>query len=277
MSRLHTRWMALALTLPFAAWAADAPVDPIDEVDKVRFVAGAVVTNTPIYWGQNERKFGLRPIVGLKWGRFRLSNSGAGSLIGESSAGGASTDLVNSDNWRLRAGLRLDRGRKIEGDSTNRLEDLPRVRSTVRGRLNLTHKLTNTASWNVGLNTDLLNRDGGTVVQLGVFERLTPPEWLSGLGGQWSVSAGLAAGDVTYMRSYFGVGPGAKRFAPYNPGAGLRNANVGLGWQRHFGDKQQWILFTGVGAQRLLGPAADAPFVQRLNSVTADIGLAYRH
>lgn len=277
MTRTTLACLVLAAQLPVAAFAAEVPANPVDEIDDVRYVVGVTAVNAPIYWGQTERKTGLRPFLALKWGRFRISNSGAGGLIGESNAGGASTDLLRTDSLRLRAGLRIDRGRKIDGDTTNRLEDLPRVRGTVRARLMATQRLSDTAAWNIGFNTDLLNRDGGTVVQLGVSERLHTPEWLQGLGGQWSVSAGLAAGDATYMRSYFGVAPGARRFAAYEPGAGLRNVNLGLSWQRHLGDKQQWVLFGGIGAQRLLGPAADAPFVQRLGSVTADFGLAYRH
>jgi MipA family protein len=269
--------LVLAAQLPVAALAADTPANPVDEIDDVRYVVGVTAVNGPIYWGQTERQTGLRPFLAVKWGRFRISNSGAGGLIGESNAGGASTDLLRTENLRLRAGLRIDRGRKIDGDSTNRLEDLPRVRGTVRARLTATHRLSDTAAWNIGLNTDVLNREGGKVVQLGVSERLRTPEWLQGLGGQWSVSAGVAGGDATYMRSYFGVAPGARRFAAYEPGAGLRNVNVGLGWQHHLGGKQQWVVFGGIGAQRLLGPAADAPFVQRLGSVTADFGLAYRH
>lgn len=277
MTRTTLACLVLAAQLPVAALAADVPANPVDEIDDVRYVVGVTAVNAPIYWGQTERKTGLRPFLALKWGRFRISNSGAGSLIGESNAGGASTDVLRTENLRLRAGLRIDRGRKIDGDTTNRLEDLPPVRGTVRARLTATHRLSDTAAWNIGLNTDLLNRGGGTVVQLGVSERLHAPDWLQGLGGQWSVSAGLAGGDATYMRSYFGVAPGARRFAAYEPGAGLRNANLGLSWQRHLGEKQQWVLFGGIGAQRMLGPAADAPFVQRRGSVTADFGLAYRH
>lgn len=268
--------IALVAALPCALLAAEAPVDPVEAVDDVRYVVGVTASNGPIYWGQTERHTGVRPFLAVKWGRFRISNSGAGGLIGESNAGGASTDLVSTDTWRVRAGLRLDRGRTIDGDTSNRLEDLPRVRGTLRLRLGATHRLTPTASLTGGLSTDVLNRDGGTVLQLSLYERLRTPPWLEGLGGQWSVSAGLAAGDATYMRSYFGIAPGARRFPTYAPSAGLRNADIGLGWQRTFGEKQQWVLFTGAGVQRLLGPAADAPFVQRLNSVTANVGLAYR-
>ena len=246
-------------------------------LDDVRYVVGLTAANGPIYWGQDERSTGLRPFVALRWGKIRISNSGAGGLIGEANAGGASTDLLDRDGWRLRAGLRIDRGRRIQDDSAGRLEDLSRVRGTLRGRLVLSHSLPHNAAWTMSIAPDLLGREGGTTLQMGVFKQLPTPDWLSGLGGQLSASADVAMGDRRYMQSYFGVPVGAQRFAPYSPGAGLRNAGVNLGWQRAFGNEQQWILFGGAGAQRLLGPAADAPFVQRKSTWTANLGLAYRH
>jgi outer membrane scaffolding protein for murein synthesis (MipA/OmpV family) len=52
---------------------------------------------------------------------------------------------------------------------------------------------------------------------------------------------------------------------------------LGLGWQRSFGEKQSWVLFGGTSLQRMLGPAADAPFIERKTTWSADLGLAYRH
>ncbi len=259
--------------------AADRP-QPVDEastLDDVRYVIGLTAANAPIYWGQTERSTGLRPFVALRWGKLRISNSGAGGLIGESNAGGASTDLLDRDGWRLRTGLRIDRGRRIQDDSEQRLSDLPRVRGTLRGRLVLTRTLPGNAAWSLTVAPDVLGREGGTTVQLGYYRQVPTPEWLSGLGGQWSVGADLNLGSRQYMQSYFGVPVGAQRFTPYDPGAGLRNASLGLGWQRQLDDDKHWVLFGGAAAQRLLGPAADAPFVQRQGTWTLNVGLAYRH
>jgi outer membrane scaffolding protein for murein synthesis (MipA/OmpV family) len=253
------------------------PVDEAASLNDARYVIGLTAANAPIYWGQSERSTGLRPFVALRWGKLRISNSGASALIGEANAGGASTDLLDRDGWRLRTGLRIDRGRRIQDDTEQRLSDLPRVRGTLRGRLVLTRTLPGNAAWSVALAPDLLGRDGGATLQLGYFRQLATPEWLSVLGGQWSVGADLNLGSKQYMQSYFGVPTGAQRFTPYEPGAGLRNASLGLGWQRQLDDDKHWVLFGGAAAQRLLGPAADAPFVQRQGSWTVNLGLAYRH
>ncbi len=274
-------WPALML-FPLVSCAAAAaehspPPDEAALLNEVRYVIGLSATNAPIYWGQDTRATGVRPFVALRWGKLRISNSGAGGLIGEANAGGATTDLMELDGWRLRAGLRLDRGRRIQDDPRGRLNDLPRIRGTLRGRLELSQSLPNDAAWTLAVSPDLLGRQGGTVLQTGLYKQLSTPEWLKPMGGQWSASADVAMGDRQYMQSYFGVPVGAQRFAPYSPGAGLRNVGVNLGWQRAFGNEQQWILFSGVGAQQLLGPAADAPFVQHKSTWTVNLGLAYRH
>jgi MipA family protein len=277
MNLFKLNGLALLSLLAGPAFAqGKSPADEAETLNDVRYVIGGVLANGPIYFGQQERGTGFRPMFALRWGKVRISNSGAGGLIGEGNAGGASTDVFSNQKWKVRLGLRLDRGRKIEDDTSNRLEDLPRVRGTLRGRFMVSHSLTTDSSVNLSVAPDLLGRDGGTTVQLGYFKRLPTPDWLEPLGGQWSLGAGLAGGDERYMRSYFGVLPGAKRFAAYKPEGGLRNANVGLGWQRAFGEKQQWVLFGGANAQRMLGPAADAPFIQRKNTWSADVGLAFR-
>ena len=279
------RGLALALLMALGGASARAeetskptgPVDQADALDDVRYVVGLTASNGPIYYGQTQRSTGFHPMFALRWGKVRLSSSGAGGLIGEANAGGASTDLLRSDRWLLRAALRIDRGRRIEDDTSNRLSDLPRVRGTLRGRLSLTRGLDADSSLSLTLSPDLLGRGGGTVMSLGYYRRLPDlDEWI-GFGGHWSMSAGISGGDDRYMNSYFGVPQGALRFPSYEAEGGLRDTTVGLGWQRAFGDKQQWVMFGGAGAQRLLGAAANAPFVERRNTWSANLGLAYRH
>lgn len=256
---------------------ASSPADQAESLNDVRFVVGGVLANGPIYFGQRERATGFRPMFALRWGKLRISSSGAGGLIGEANAGGASAEVLGGEGWNVRLGVRIDRGRRIESDSTGRLDDLPRMRGTLRGRISFSQRLGEQSSLSLNFAPDLLGREGGTLMQLGYFRRLHAPEWLEPLGGQWSAYAGLTAGDDQYMQSYFGIRPDARRFKPYEAEGGLRNASLGLGWQRAFGEQQQWVLFGGAGVQRLLGSAAKAPFVERQSSWTTEIGLAYRH
>ncbi len=274
--KLHSLLLLSLLVGPVLA-QTQAPVDEAEVISDVRYVVGAVLANGPIYFGQKERGSGLRPMFALRWGKVRFSSSGAGGLIGDGISGGASADVFSNQDWKVRLGLRIDRGRKIEDDSSNRLEDLPRVRGTLRGRLMVSHALSPDSSLSLSVAPDLLGREGGTTVQLGYYRRLPTPDLLTPLGGQWSLGAGLTGGDDRYMNSYFGILPGAKRFVAYKPEGGLRNANLGLGWRRTFGEKHAWVLFGGANLQRVLGPAADAPFIERKTTWSADMGLAYRH
>lgn len=270
-----------ALGLMGAAWAAaaaDAPPDPADSMASTRWVVGASLSNGPIYFGQDQCGSKLHGLFALQWGKLRISNSGAGGLIGEGLAGGASADVYSSPDWRVRLGVRLDRGRRIAGDSQDRLSDLTRVRGTLRGRIAVTRSLGAQDSISFTTAPDLLGRDGGTLMQLGYYRRLPwLDEALATLGGEWSLSGSLAGGDERYMKSYFGILPGAKRLALYAPEGGLRNLSLGLGWRRGFGEKQQWVLFGGANLDRLLDSAAKAPFVQRPTTWHASVGLAYRH
>jgi len=233
---------------------------------------GVRVGNAPVYLGQKERGYDLRPVLALSWARFRISNSGGSSLLGERGTGGASTDLLDDEDWRLTLGLRFDRGRDLGG--IERLRELPEVRATVRGRMGLTWHQTDTRDWTLALNPDLLKRGGGLLLQLSMNQRL--PEWEQALpiGGRWTALVSLAAADRRYQRSHFGVPAGLASFTAYEPGAGLRSLTLGLTWQREFG--RHWVGFGGSTLTHLLGPAADAPFIERNLDWGLNLGLAYR-
>ena len=233
-------------------------------------VLGLRVADGPVYFGQRERGQGLRPVLAVRWGRFQISNSGGSSLLGERSSAGASTDLLDDKDWRLTLGLRLDRGRDLR--SVTRLQDLPEVRATLRGRLALTWHKNPERDWTLALSPDLLDRGGGVLAQLGWNERL--PAWSGPVAGDWTAFANVVLGSGRYQRSYFGAPESQVRFVPYAPGAGLRNASLGLGWQRPAG--RHWVMFGGVALSSLLGPAADAPFVERRTDWGTNLGLAYR-
>jgi MipA family protein len=272
------RFPLCSLLLVSACHAAEAPRDETESLGDTRWVLGASLNEGPIYFGQRQRAAGVKTLFALRWRKLRISNSGAGGLLGDSVAGGASADVFQSRDWRVRLGLRIDRGRRIEDDGEGRLQDLERVRGTLRARLAVSHSAGEWGSWTFTAAPDLLDRDGGLLMQLGWYRRLPMlDEALPQLGGQWSLSAQLAGGDARYMVSYFGVPQGARRLSPYRPGAGLRNASLGLGWQRSFGAGDAWVLFGGTQVERLLGPAADAPFVERKAVLRFSLGLAYRH
>lgn len=259
-----------ALLLLAAALPAQAQID--DDDAPLRFLVGLRLENAPVYFGQIERDFKPHPVLALRWGRIRFSNSGGSALLGERGSSGASADLLQGTQWRANLGLRIDRGRSL--DKVERLHELPDVRSTLRLRLSVGYRPVPGRDFSLSVNTDLLGRNGGQQLQLGWTELLPSWDALSPIGGHWQVFTGIGGGSHRYMNSYFGV-PAGTRYTTYEPGAGLRDAWLGLGWKREL--SPSWVLTGGGAVSRLLGPARRAPFIERANAWAVDVGLAYRY
>jgi outer membrane protein len=69
----------------------------------------------PSYPGSTERSTGIRPVIGLEVGRYTISSGGGGSLLDfdlDARDSGVTAKLLQWENFRLSAGLRLDGGRK---------------------------------------------------------------------------------------------------------------------------------------------------------------------
>ncbi|HEY9109680.1 MAG TPA: MipA/OmpV family protein [Roseateles sp.] len=262
-----------ATVLASCASAASAQAAQGADED-VRYLLGTAVAVSPEYDGASRHKARLRPTWAVKFGRIRIAAGGGSALLGfgRTSAGdGASTQLVESDRWRLGLSLRVDSGRDSGDAGTTR--GLPDVKRTLRARLYASYALT--TDWNLGasLSQDVLGRKGGLVgsVDLGWrFYRSESTEWTTGIG--------VSAGNAQNLRSYFGVPASAVAASgkpAYEPGAGLRDVSIGVGFKHTF-DKH-WFVFGSVGASRLLGPAADSPLVQRATNEAAAVGVAWRN
>lgn len=238
-----------------------------------RIVLGANLVYAPEYAGASRHSLDLKPVWALQYGRVRISSSGAASVLGfgaDSPGAGASADLVQTDRFKLRLGLRLDHGRK-SSDSVD-LAGLPDVRNTVRGRVAASYALD--AHWTtaVSVSQDLLGRDGGALasLDLGYRAKLTAST-------QWSTGAGLTFGNSRYMQSYFGVPEGALRppqLPSFSPGAGLRDVHTGIGLMMTI--TPRWVAFGGAGYSVLLGDAASSPLTKGRGNWSASVGLAWR-
>lgn len=264
---------AAAAVLASCATAASAQATPEKDED-VRYLLGAAVSFSPEYDGANQHKARLRPVWAVRFGRIRIASGGGSALLGfgRTSAGdGASAQLVENDRWRLGLSLRMDSGRDSGDAGTTR--GLPDVKRTLRAKLYANYALTTDWSLGASLSQDLLGRKGGLVgsVDLGWrFYRSESTEWTTGVG--------VSAGNAQNLRSYFGVPASAVEASgkpAYEPGAGLRDVSVGVGFKHTF-DKH-WFVFGSVGANRLLGPAAHSPLVQKASNQAAAIGVAWRN
>jgi MipA family protein len=262
-----------ALARPAAAESI-TPRDIQPESPPARYLLGLAVTTGPEYEGARTRDTKLRPVWAAKLGRIRITTAGGSSLLGfgrDGAGAGASTQLIDTERWRLGISASIDGGRDSDDASTTR--GLPDVRRTLRAKLYVNYSLTQDVNVGASASQDVLGRRGGltTSVDLGWrFYRSETTEWTSGIG--------LSAANALYMRSYFGVPASAVASSgkpEYHPGAGLRDVHMGVNFKHAM--SKHWFVFGGVGASRLLGPAADSPLVERPGGSSATIGLAWRN
>ena len=260
-----------ALALPARA-ESTTPREP--ESPPARYLLGLSVANGPEYEGARSRDTKLRPVWAAKIGRIRITTAGGSALLGfgrEGAGAGASTQLIDTDRWRLGISASVDGGRDSGDASTTR--GLPDVRRTLRAKLYANYSLT--PDWNLGasVSQDVLGRRGGLTAGVGLnwrFYRSETTEWTTGVG--------ISAANALYMRSYFGVPASAVASSgkpAYEPGAGLRDVGVGINFKHAL--TKHWFVFGSAGTSRLLGPAADSPLVEKPRGTSAAIGVAWRN
>lgn len=234
--------------------------------------AGAVASVGPEFAGASRVGINLQPGFAVRWGRVSLASRSAFAVRGEgtSAQGGLRVELVRSDRWRSSLGLRWDSGRD-ESDSAD-LRGLGDVRGTLRLRLSLGYRFD--GGWRAGtaLTTDALGRGGGWQGELNAGRdwRLTPAT---------TVGAGVSMGfgGSRWQQNYFGITPEQSvrsGYAPYTPGAGLRDIGVSVGGRTEFAGR--WAVFYGGSVSRLVGPSAASPLVRDRNGWGLSLGVVRR-
>ncbi|NRF67961.1 MipA/OmpV family protein [Aquincola sp. S2] len=233
---------------------------------------GLVLRHGPTYAGAEDKRTRIAPGLFLRYGRFSVTTTGgfATRSQDETTRGGLAAELVQRDDFRVSLSLRFAGGRDPGSDPL--LAGLDKRRTTLRGRLGVSRDLG--AGWQLraGWNPDLLGRDGGSYVDVGLNHgwALTPTVQASaGIGATWS--------NARYLQSYFGVSEAesARSGHPvYRPGSGLRDVGANVGLRTSFGPR--WVGFANAGVSRLVGPAADSPLTRRPSSWSLGAGLAWR-
>lgn len=269
---------ALACTLVVSGAAAAAAAEnsdsPLAEPVRATVWEGAIGFSAryqPEYSGSSQQVAKITPALFLRYGRFTITNaSGFVTRRSDDVVRGLGIDIANDERLRVNLALRFDAGRS-ETTSTA-LTGVGDIKPTVRTRLNLGWRFP--GPWRVGgsWSVDALGRGGGNFgdVSGGWEQRVSPATVLS---------AGVfvsAAGD-RYMQTYYGINDAqAARtgYAVYKPASGLRDAGLNLGLRMDLGD--DWILLSGAGATRLLGPAARSPLTGKRNGWGLSTGLAWR-
>ncbi|MDP1692219.1 MAG: MipA/OmpV family protein [Burkholderiaceae bacterium] len=251
----------------------EAPAEPPPTAPVSRWLLGVAAIRSPDYPGADHSSAKLRPLWAWQYGRFRISTSRAGGILGfgvESPGPGASVEMFSSERVRLGAALRFDSGRS-SADSPA-LTGLPDVKRTLRARLYGSYAIDKQWGLGAALSQDVLGRRGGSIGTLDLG-------WRARLGekSEWTAGLGLAFGSGPYMRTYFGVTDASALqtgIAAYTPRAGLRDIHAGIGITSAL--TPHWIGFAGLSAASLRGQAADSPLTRAAFSTSASTGIAYR-
>ncbi len=261
---------AMAMAVPHAAQAEDW-ID--DLLANSRYVVGASLRNQPEYTGSNRRKFSVAPVLAFEYGRFRVSASGASSILdfGQDTRGpGLTASIIDGTKVKFGFGLRMDSGRR-SSDSVD-LAGFDDVKRTLRGRAYASYDITDRWSLAGTVSHDLLGRRGGALASTDVGYRLPLARdtlVTFGVGANWA--------DAQHLRSYYGVTEAASTrsgLPVFRPDAGLLDLHAGAGITTAF--TSRWIGFASAGVTRLRGAALDSPLTRNGSSASVSIGLAYR-
>ena len=266
--------LGLVVAWPVQAQEEELPVMPEEVTSSAgHYALGVAYGWSPTYTGSNKYTSHLRPVLSLQYGRIRFSSSRGNAVLNhgfDDRGSGASALLVERERFHLSASLRIDGGRSDSDDP--RLQGLPEVRSTLRGRISTGYALSDHWSVNAGLSQDLLGRSGGAHLNTGL-------RYAFDLTAQTKVGVGVGAAfaDSTYMRSHFGVPGSAMGRSPlptFTPGAGLYGVDLGLDVMTAL--SRRWVMFGGVGVSQLRGDARRSPLTQRATAYGVSVGVAYR-
>lgn len=266
--------MLTAVSVQALAQVAEPPAAaPAKTPERYDYVLGLAMVSAPTYSGAAGRDLSLRPVAAVRWGRFRISSSRGGALLGfgtDAPAPGVSADLFSSNRFNVGLAVRGDTGRSAGDDPA--LAGLPDIRSTLRARLYAGYKVT--TAWGLGLSVsqDLLGRGGGATATLDLGYRFR-----SSPDTEWTLGGGANFGNQRYMQNHYGVPASAvpvSVYPLYEPGAGLVDVHVGAGVTTLI--SRRWIAFASVGASRLQGDAAMSPLTRRPGSVGGTVGIAWR-
>lgn len=224
------------------------------------FTLGAGVGIGPDYEGSDDYEIGALPIIEASWRDdtfFISSESGIGAT------------LLRSEHFSSGLAFNYDGGRE-DGDN-----------SALRGLGDIDDGINVTAfagldfgqyALGVDVTQDLSGDDKGTLVTLGADYRFSflDDKLMFELGPEVS----WASDD--YMNTYFGVdGKQAARskYNQFDADAGFKD--IGLHLNAMYDFDENWAITGGIGYARLLGDAADSPFVESKDQFFSLFAVSY--
>lgn len=240
------------------------------------YLLGVSVSSGRDPFGDSRQEVRAGGIWAFQLGRFRFASSGASALLyqgRETVDSGVSTVLARSDKFSLNTSLSIDEGRDWSDEDDPRFYGLPKVRTTLRGRITVGYTLSPGWSSSLRASQDLLGRDGGLRLDAGLNYRRRVSR-----DTHWDLSFGAGWANGTYRQTHYGVSPqGAANsgLPAYAIGSGLDTLSVG--WRITSALSQRWVAYAGVGASQLQGAVRRSPLTTTPTTVGATVGVAYRN
>ena len=269
--------LALAAT-PLLAPAQTPAARMMPDGSKDMYV-GLGVSSAPRYRGADVRETDPAVLVQMQWSNgIFLSGLAAGMHLSDAPAVEFGPLLAvepgrNASGRQKLSGIGGIEVASIAGlasPQTGRTLRFTDIRSTLGAGAFLNHyldesfRLTSSFLYGVGEDHD------GLLLNVGVQKSFTPAPH-----HRLALSAGATWANRRTMQAYFGVDPAASgSTVSYAPSSGVRDVQLTLNWNWELSNL--WLLTSQISATRLVGPAADSPYVDRRNGVSVRTGLAYR-
>ena len=257
--------LATALCTAVAATAQGALAQDDNPADW-SFTLGAGAMYASDYEGSDDYEVSPVPVVEVSWrDRVWLTTTDGVGLF---------ASPLKTEALRVDLGVEYDFGRKE--DDNEALKGLGDLKGGAVGVVKFGYEIGD-IEFGLKLDRDISgDRDGLAATA----EAEYGVDLFSG-HGWFSVTPHLTWADDEYMDNTFGItaaqaARSARGYAPYNAGAGLKDAGIAFGLSYQITDSIQAVGQIDYG--RLLGDAADSPLVDRegsANQVSGVLGVSY--
>jgi len=252
------------------------PDDEEPQLDEVGFTIGMAGSVAPTYSGSDRTGYAIAPAGRIVWRGYSISTSSvarASSAVAgsnRSSETGLTGPLYRTSKFAFGFGASINRGRTVaEEDAQLGLKD---VRGTILGRMRIRYNFTPDFALTALLVGDLLGRQGGLELPIGLgWRRLLRPGLLL------STDIGMTFASAKSLDNNYGIGPreqAASGLPLYQPHAGLREVAGSIGLVGE--PSEHWVWVARLSLVKLVGPAADSPIVRQSYQPALLIGAAYR-
>ena len=275
--RTHRRYLILfALSGCFQADIAQGADESAPAPTSINLGVG--VTRSADYEGGRSQSLNVFPVANVTY----KTDVGIFMLGGDASAPSnniplASWTIANPSHYAAGLTVDFDGGRRDDRRGTALRSGSPRLRGL--GNLAGTLEYGVFGSYTVGVATPNLavrtapssQGHGGTIVDLSVDLALPVKQRLT-----LTASPTVTWVSDRYMRRYFGVTPAqsaASGFRTYRPDGGVKSYGVAI--TANFQVTKHWIVVGNLVGSRLRGEAGASPIVERRNSVSPSLGVAY--